>query len=206
MERRESLTRQRIIDIAATMVAESGSDAFRILELAERAGIGVPTIYYHFDSRDQVVAEAQLENYGRLTEPLRQHIHDAVTALARGDEGAFVAALVEDVTQSWSFAEADRMAIMRTLIDIWSDEATRRRFEEMLEGQYARWIALLSDAQERGWIGDAHDAGMLVAIFWAASVGQLVIPHRQGLDVTSATVAEFGLRVIRQGLRADSKA
>ncbi len=197
MERRESLTRQRIIDIAAAMVAESGSGNFRILDLAERAGIGVPTVYYHFESRDQVVAEAQLANYLRLAEPLHDHVEAAVAALGRDDREGFLAAVRNDLEESWSFAEADQIAIVTTLIDIHSDAATRRRFQELLEGQYARWMSLLDDAQRRGWVTNQTDVGMLVAVFWAASVGQLVIPRRDGLDVTATRVADFCLGVLR---------
>ncbi len=198
MIQRISLTKSHIIEVAAQLVREVGASGFHISDLASRADVGVPTIYYHFTSREQVIAEAQLANYFELTVGLRDHFTSAVVAVVNRDEGAFNDALRGDIEEAWSLGGFDeQMGIMNLLIDVWADERTRQAFKDMLDAQYARWVSVLSDAKDLGWLDDTYDSGLLVAIFWAASVGQAVIPRRSGLDVHSAAVSDFCLGVLR---------
>ncbi len=198
MIQRVSLTKSHIVEVAAVLVREVGAAGFHITDLANRADVGVPTIYYHFISREQVIAEAQLANYFEMTAGLRDHFTNAVAAVANGDEAAFGDALRGDIEQAWSLGGFDeQIGIMNLLIDVWADARTRQAFKDMLDAQYARWVSVLSDAKDLGWIKDTYDSGLLVAIFWAASVGQAVIPRRSGLDVDSAAVSDFCLGVLR---------
>ncbi len=198
MIQRVSLTKSHIVEVAAELVREVGSAGFHISDLARRADVGVPTIYYHFTSREQVIAEAQLANYFEMTAGLRDHFSRAVTAIIERDEAAFGEALRADIEQAWTLGGAgEQVAIMNLLIDVWADARTRQAFRDMLDAQYARWVSVLSDARALGWLDDTYDSGLLVAIFWAASIGQAVIPHRSGLDVDSAAVSDFCLGVLR---------
>ncbi len=198
MNQRVSLTKSHIIEVAAQLVREVGSADFHISDLASRADVGVPTIYYHFTSREQVIAEAQLANYFAMTVGLRDHFTRALAAVASGDQEAFSEALRGDLEQAWTLGGFDeQIGIMKMLIDVWADERTRQAFSDMLDAQYARWVSVLRDARDLGWLDDTYDAGLLVAIFWAASVGQAVIPRRSGLDVDGAAVGDFCLGVLR---------
>lgn len=198
MSQRVSLTKSHIVEVAAQLVREVGATGFHITELATRADVGVPTIYYHFTSREQVIAEAQLANYFEMTAGLRDHFTRAVAAVAARDEGAFGDAIRGDIEQAWTLGGFDeQMGIMNLLIDVWADARTRQAFKDMLDAQYARWVSVLSDAKDLGWLNNTYDAGLLVAIFWAASVGQAVIPRRSGLDVDCAAVSDFCLGVLR---------
>lgn len=50
-------TRQRVLDAAAEVLAERGYSEARLADIAERAGIQAGSLYYHFDSREELVAE-----------------------------------------------------------------------------------------------------------------------------------------------------
>ena len=196
-KQRVSLTKQHIIEVAAELVREGGSVAFRVADLSERASVGIPTIYYHFTSREQVIAEAQLANYFTMTMELPTHFNRASEAIVSRQEPVFHEALRDNLATAWRLGGFDaQVGIMRMLIDIWAVRQTKREFLDMLDGQYARWVAVMTDAQELGWIDSATDAGMLVSFFWAASIGQAAIPNRTGLDVTPETIADFCLRVV----------
>jgi len=198
MMQRVSLTKSHIVEVAAQLVREVGASGFHITDLANRAEVGVPTIYYHFTSREQIIAEAQLANYFEMTTGLRDHFTRAVAAIADRDEVAFSEAMRADIEQAWTLGgHGEQVGIMNLLIDVWADARTRQAFKDMLDAQYARWVSVLSDARELGWLDDTYDSGLLVAIFWAASIGQAVIPHRSGLDVDSAAVSDFCLGVLR---------
>ncbi len=70
-------TRQRILDAAAAVFREQGYAGARLSDIAERAGLQTASLYYHFDSRDELVAEIL-----RLgVETAWDHVRDAVDAL-----------------------------------------------------------------------------------------------------------------------------
>ena len=47
---------RQILDVAEAMLAESGPDAIRLQDIAERVGISHPTILHHFGSREALLA------------------------------------------------------------------------------------------------------------------------------------------------------
>ena len=199
MDKKESLTRRHILNVASKMVSDVGSDAFRIVDLADKANIGVPTIYYHFESRSQVIAEAQMANYFRLVEPLHGLLSRAETAVSERQEPAFWEAVEANVTRAWSSGQIDeKLGIVKLLLDVWSDPKSRQTFRKLLDIQFARWIALVRDAQELGWISYQIDPETLVAVFWSASVGQFITSGSAFLDLTPPVVGEFYIRMIRQ--------
>jgi len=60
-ERSDALAnRQRILEAARDLFARRGLDA-EIREIAERAGVGIGTLYRHFDSRDGLLAALKQE-------------------------------------------------------------------------------------------------------------------------------------------------
>ena len=66
-------TRGHIIEVAQAMLAERPSGDIHLADIAEGAHVGVQTIYYHFDSRNQLIAEAQAAIYKNLTEPQHEN-------------------------------------------------------------------------------------------------------------------------------------
>jgi len=49
---------ERVLDVAATMFAEFGFDGVSTREIARESGVHVPSIYYHFTSKDNLYREA----------------------------------------------------------------------------------------------------------------------------------------------------
>lgn len=199
MDKKESLTRVHIVDVAAKMVAEVGSQAFRIVDLAARANMGVPTIYYHFTSRTQVIAEAQMANYQALAAPIHGLLSRAESAVSLGDEEAFWDACESNVETSWRQGQfGDRLGVVQLLLDIWADDKTRTTFRKHLDIQLARWITLTRDAQARGWVEEEIDPAAIIALFWAGSIGQIVLSGSEYVDLEPAAVAHFFHLLVRE--------
>src|ERR1700733_408963 len=57
-------THQRIVTIASKRFREKGLAGFGIAELMKEAGLTVGGFYKHFDSRDELVAEALSDTFG----------------------------------------------------------------------------------------------------------------------------------------------
>src|SRR5215218_9782486 len=70
-------TRQRILDAAARVFREQGYANARLADIAELADMQTGSLYYHFDGREDLVAEIL-----RLgVETSWQHVRDAVDGL-----------------------------------------------------------------------------------------------------------------------------
>ena len=185
-------TRDHIVEEAQTLLADVGSSGFRIVALAKRANVGVPTIYYHFASREQVIAQAQLRTYFELTRPMAAYFSHMAEAVAAGDADRFRAELMGDVTATWVAGHfQEDVGVMRLLLDIWADPATRQEFRDIVDSRYRNWVDLLERAQELGWVESAPHAATGVAVFWAASVGLAILPHASDDGVTAERVAEL---------------
>jgi AcrR family transcriptional regulator len=50
-------TRRRILDATAGLLSEQGYSGTRLSDVAERAGLQAPAIYYYFESRDDLIGE-----------------------------------------------------------------------------------------------------------------------------------------------------
>ena len=61
-------TRERILDAALTLFAEKGYDATSMREIAEQLGITKAALYYHFDSKADIVRAMLADTERRVSE------------------------------------------------------------------------------------------------------------------------------------------
>jgi len=60
-------TRERILDAALTLFADRGYEATSMREIAEQLGITKPALYYHFDSKADIVRAMLADTEERVT-------------------------------------------------------------------------------------------------------------------------------------------
>lgn len=180
------------------MISENQSHNIRISEVARRSNVGVPTIYYYFESRTQLIAEAQLFSYSRRTEHLHECLTRAEAATLAKDEAAFWSAIGENLELAWIAGQGEnRWDIVKLLLDVWADPGTRERFSEQLESQFKRWIDAVELAKDNGWIIRDLDSRVLISTFWSASIGQAVTDGSSQLDATGEQVRAFFIKAAR---------
>lgn len=176
-------------------MTESGTSDLRVVDVAKRASVGVPTIYYHFESRTQLIAEAQLSNYLALLEPLHGCLTRAEAALEAGDREGYVDAIGDNLVLAWKAGQhGDRWGVVRLLLDVWSDPKTQARFCTMLELQFTRWIGLAERAKALGWVDPSLDGAVLLATFWSATIGQVITSSSHVIDPSPESIRDFFLR------------
>jgi AcrR family transcriptional regulator len=73
---RSEITRQSLLDAAKEMFAEKGIDLTTVDDITERADLGKGTFYYHFNNKDEVVAE--------LIRNIMSELCDAIEKRCRG--------------------------------------------------------------------------------------------------------------------------
>ena len=104
-----------ILTTATEMIAETGSDAVRMTEVAARAGIPIGSLYQYFPDKAAILRMLALRFMERVREGLRDSLADIAgdeEALARIDailEGYYATFLNEPVVRDiWSGTQSDK--------------------------------------------------------------------------------------------------
>jgi AcrR family transcriptional regulator len=191
----KSQRRDQIMAAAKEVFARKGFHATTIADIAKRAGLAYGSVYWYFDSKDELFHALMAAEESAL----RTHVAAALGAPAEnfGQEESLRVA----VRATLEFFESDKATVKLLLRDPF---ALGERFEKHLGGTYERFIddieAFIVAAQERGEVVSAPPR--MVAYTLAALVGQLA--HRRlstDDDVTAAQVADFVVALVLDGLR-----
>lgn len=185
-------TRRHIVEAVVKMLAQRPSSEIHLADVAEKAHVGVQTIYYHFDSRTQLIAEAQALAYYRITEPFQAYLGKAEEALNADDPDSFWSAVGDNVVLAWTFRHSDdRWRVIKLLIDISEDPATQREFWNTLEMQIERWIEVVEAGKRLGWVDVAIDSSALITTCSAAPIGQALFVKSTKVHFTPQSMRDF---------------
>ena len=191
----KSQRRDEIMAAAKEVFARKGFHATTIADIAKHAGLAYGSIYWYFDSKDELFHALMAVEESAL----RAHIAAALGALAEHalGEAPFRAA----VRATFEFFEADKATVKLLFRDAY---ALGDRFEKHLGGIYERFIddveTFVVASQQCGEVVAAPPR--MVAYTLAALVGQLA--HRRlstDDEVTAAQVADFVVSLVLDGLR-----
>lgn len=128
--------RDRILDAAADLFAETGWQGFSMRKLGARLGIAAKTLYNYFDSQDELYLGLLTRGFRSLNDALRAAVASAGSPLDR--LGALVDAYV-----AFAFAHANLYGLMFTwhvpkyndYVGTASEQAARVELEAALENQ-----------------------------------------------------------------------
>lgn len=187
-------TRQRILDAAAVVFREQGYANARLSDIAERAGIQTGSLYYHFDSREALVAEILhlgIETAWHNVRAAVDTLPPSASPLDRLSTALRAHTLAVLEISDCSSAQA------KIVGQVPPDVARPHRAEQRAYGNY--WNELLLDAQQGGAI--APDADLFAirmlafgAMNWTA---EWFTPGRSG---EAAAVADQAVRLILHGI------
>lgn len=188
----KSARRDEIMAAAKKVFGRKGFHATTIADIAKEAGLAYGSVYWYFDSKDELFhALMAVEE-----QALRAHVSAAVSASADGGEPFRIA-----VQATLEFFEADKATVKLLFRDAY---ALGDRFEKHLGGIYERFIDdienFIVNAQQRGEVVPAPPR--MVAYTLAALIGQLAHRRLSTDDgVTAAEVADFVVSLVLDGLR-----
>src|SRR5271154_2999648 len=185
-------TKRHILDAAEKILADRPSSDIHIADIAEGASVAVQTLYYHFGSLKQLIAEAQASAYLRMVEPLHKYLLAAEQAIVDEDEQIYWQAIGEAVALAWSYGfSGDKWRIPKLFIDIWADPKTQEAFSEGLERQFERWINVVESGKALGWVDPDVDTYALIVANWGASNGQAVFANYSKIQYTPESIRDF---------------
>lgn len=158
------------------MIAEVGHERFRITDLAARTGVGVPTVYYYFESRDQIIAESQVHNWSTRTEPTPERVQKTSDSITFDDRETFMEVLHDNLAQIWQTRSTGAgMDAIYQMVDIWANDDAREQMSTTVRERAQYWTSFTAEAQRRGWLVADVDPSLLVSLFWAAAFGQVIV-------------------------------
>jgi AcrR family transcriptional regulator len=185
-------TKRHILDAAEKILADRRSSDIRIADIAEEASVAVQTLYYHFGSLKQLIAEAQASAYLRMVEPSHKFLLAAEQAVLDEDEQTYWQAIGDDVELAWSYGfHGDKWKIPKLFVDIWADPKTQEEFSEGLERQFERWINVIEAGKSLGWVDPDVDTYALIVANWGASNGQAVFSPHSKIQYTPRSIRDF---------------
>jgi len=166
-------TRRRLLDATAAEVARCGRAAASLSGIAAVAGVKTGSIYFHFDSKEQLI-DTMLE------EGLRETLRYLDAALAE----------IPDHNDAGERLWAAVRAHLHALVDLGDYAAVVLRLESSPDGRGPgtyralihryddRWTALVGDAQRTGAIAAGADPRLVRDLLFGAMNASLLRPSR----------------------------
>ena len=198
MDNDKQAMRSHILVATSRLLMESGEGKVRVSDVADAAFVAAPTIYYHFGSLNRLIAEAQEVIYQQLSAPLKRSLSDVESALHAGDQERFWDVIGTHLTMAWESGQrGEESGVARVLTGVLSSRDTKQKFQQMIDDTYERWSILVNDGKQRGWVIKEADTEALIAIFWAASVGQAFLGGARMRAIDGLRVRDAFLRMVR---------
>lgn len=140
-------TRQRILDAAVRCVQRWGVEKTSLNDIAREAGVTRPTVYNHFDNRDDVIQAALLQSGTAFAEALLAHVQSFDNARDRIVEALlFTLKTLPEEPQLTLVVKSDLAYLVnaQALATPESQAITQAIFQELLIGEES----LLADIAE----------------------------------------------------------
>ncbi len=161
--------RQRILEVAADLIYRRGIRAVGVDAIAEAAGTNKMTLYRHFASKDELVAE-----YLRRASAAGEATWDRLARLHPGDARAQLTAWLDEIAGHLTSGDQRGCALANAAVELpEKDRPVRRVIEECKLAQSRRLAAVCAEAGLSDPEGLADELGLLVegARMVAQSVG-----------------------------------
>lgn len=184
---RDALTRERILDAAHAQLGEAGYASVSVQRVARRAGVATGSVYRHFPSKADLLAEV----FRRAS----QREVDALAAVQADSAGERLTACVEVFVRR-ALAEPTRAyALIAEPVDP-AVEAERLAFRRAYADLFAQ---TLREGMETGEL-PAQDAGLISAALVGALAEALLGPlarHDAGAEALIAGLQNFFLSAVQ---------
>jgi TetR/AcrR family transcriptional regulator, cholesterol catabolism regulator len=187
------LTRERILDATAAILRERGLAELRLTDVADRAGLHAPSIYYHFKSREDLIEEV-------LDLGIKQTLEVTQRRVAALPPEAHILRIHEAIVSHVEMVIATgNYSTLNLRESTQLPERHRKRLHRRQRIARAYWLELLRHAQAAGALSEDLDLevmSMLIfgAMNWSAQWYQ---PGR----LTPTEIGRYASRLVLDGMR-----
>jgi len=139
------VTRAKLLRAAAELIARHGYERASMSEIALRAGVGIGTLYHHFEDRRVILLDL-IEEWGDRVAAARRSELDLAAAL--GDDPR--TALAGMLRRAYARVQRGSSLYLTVLGLLDRDAEVRRRYERIEQLGAERLAALIEVGQRRG--------------------------------------------------------
>lgn len=176
-------TRRRLLDAGAAELARHGRSGVNLSAIAAAAGLKTGSIYFHFESKEHLVAAVLEEGMRATLEYL-----DAALETAGPSPEARLRAAIEAHAVAVHELRDYTMAVLAPNSPADDGESFRAMRRDYVE----RWTELLSQAQRSGALPVTVDARLVRDLLFGA-INSVGLAGRPAHEVTSAVCTLLGL-------------
>jgi TetR/AcrR family transcriptional regulator, cholesterol catabolism regulator len=193
--RKSEQTRERLLDAAATVFREKGYAGARLSDIAERAEMHTPGVYYYFPSKEDLVEEVLRAGVARAA----HYVEERVAAVPEGASAldrlrAAIEGHVLVVLEIGDYTSANIRIFGQLPDDI------RRRHLAQQRAYGDLWRSLLEDARSTGELRADLDLSVVRMLILGA-LNWTVEWYRPGA-LSAAEVARHATTMIGEGISA----
>lgn len=187
-------TRERLLNAAAIVLADRGYAGTRLSDIAEKAQMQAPAIYYYYPSREDLIEEVMYVGAAAML----SHLRKAMAAFPETtNPSARIAAAVEAHLRNELELSNYAKAIIRNSNQL--PEAVGKRARQEIAAYNGIWRELIADLERAGLLREDVDPGVarmivLGALNWAA---EWYDPKRGSLDDAIRTAQSMILHALR---------
>jgi AcrR family transcriptional regulator len=189
LAKKSDRTRQAVLDAAAHLFARQGYAATNLSDIAAEAGIKTGSLYYHFDSKDELVYEVLRFGTAHSHETVRSAVEALGARASAADRlRAGVEAHLDSLHRLGDYALAGLRIVEQAPQPIRRNQyANQRRY-----GEY--WHGLLEDGQRAGVLPGGVDLLALRLVLFDAMNGTATWPA--SARRSTAELADVLLRIV----------
>lgn len=167
-------TRLQIIEVAATILKTVGVPGFHVDDVLAATGLTRGAVYHHFDNVDDLVESALLAVYA---EGLSANIAMVESLLTSATTAAEFRAGVLSVNQAYALNVALRKVRTLRAHALGATAAGSRMAAALAHAQQRltdAYVAMITEAQRRGWVRPELDPEALAVFVQAYSFGVII--------------------------------
>jgi AcrR family transcriptional regulator len=188
-------TRRRILDVAALLLRDRGYAGTTVRDIADGCGIKPASLYHHFASKDEILAE--VFDYG--IEQIRERVEETLASLPKGAsfESRIRAAVLAHLEAFFRFGDYT-IANIRTFGQ--APKAVRARNRRLRVRYENVWRTLFEEGQKQGRVRDDLDVG-LARLFLIGAMNATVEWYDRGRSSLEPLANEYAT-ILLHGVEA----
>ena len=186
MGKHETETRQQILDSCVALIERAEGRRLRVKDIAEAAHVAVPTLYYYFNDRETLLAEAHAIRLLDIFSEIDGDRSRTVGAVEAVDQDGYVEAVAEVREPYWDPSKRDAVwRYIEALTEIHRDPEVFNAVARVIEGRIMQRVATVAELQRLGWVTEEVDPGQWVLFYFGAVFGQVFWDLCPSIDTTS---------------------
>lgn len=168
-----SAGRERILDVAVSVLETRGEAALRIAEVAEAANVALGLISYHFGGRDGLIVAAQQRRFAGLVRDDGAAMKRVLDETHTYDE---VMASISDLTFALLDSRRDQIRLSRiaAIASTFGRDDAYEITSAIVDQLLNDYAELIAGAQNRGLIRDDLDARAIATFIQSYALGLVI--------------------------------